>query len=247
MSDAYQFRTLDRSADTDVIDRAEPRPTELFRPTPQWIPSGASGAEAREKAEPATRRDTVARREAIAHRQATEFGRIRWGSAFFGWVAASGVAVLLAAAVGAVAAAIGLAFNGGSAGAASRAASGDAAVVGLAGAIGLGAILFVAYVSGGYVAGRMARFAGVKQGFAVWLWAVAFAIVGAAVAYLAGAVDPLGFAQQLPGVSDDRSAVALGGVIGALAVAALTALGALLGGRLGMRYHRRVDVAGIDD
>ena len=31
-------------------------------------------------------------------------------------------------------------------------------------------VLFVAYVCGGYVAGRMARFDGIKQGLAVWGW-----------------------------------------------------------------------------
>ena len=31
---------------------------------------------------------------------------------------------------------------------------------------------FLAYFSGGYVAGRMARFNGVGQGLMVWLWGV---------------------------------------------------------------------------
>jgi hypothetical protein len=33
-------------------------------------------------------------------------------------------------------------------------------------------ILFVAYYCGGYAAGRMGRFNGMKQGIAVWLWAL---------------------------------------------------------------------------
>jgi hypothetical protein len=81
----------------------------------------------------------------------------------------------------------------------------------------------------------------------VWLWAVAFAIVGAAVAYFAGATDPLGFARGLLGVPDDQGALALAGGVALAAVAVLTLGGALLGGRLGMRYHRRVDFAGVDD
>ena len=36
---------------------------------------------------------------------------------------------------------------------------------------------FVAYYCGGYVAGRMARFDGVKQGVAVWVWALVIAII----------------------------------------------------------------------
>lgn len=43
--------------------------------------------------------------------------------------------------------------------------------MGMVGIIVLGVIVLVAYYCGGYVAGRMARFDGMKQGLAVWLWA----------------------------------------------------------------------------
>ena len=47
-------------------------------------------------------------------------------------------------------------------------------------------MLFVAYYCGGYVAGRMARFNGVKQGVAVWVWAVVIAVAVAVLAAVAG-------------------------------------------------------------
>ena len=53
--------------------------------------------------------------------------------------------------------------------------SGDE-TVGMVGIIVLLVILFVSYYSGGYVAGRMARFHGARQGIAVWGWAVVIAM-----------------------------------------------------------------------
>jgi MFS-type transporter involved in bile tolerance (Atg22 family) len=56
----------------------------------------------------------------------------------------------------------------------------------LAGVIILMVILFVAYFCGGYVAGRMARFNGVKQGVAVWAWGIVIAVVLAVIGAIAG-------------------------------------------------------------
>jgi hypothetical protein len=246
MSDAYQFRTLDRTADTRVIDRDDLTPADAdttrpiegfdvpapFTPaTPRWIP-------------PKTERTARQERESTLREQAYEFGGFRWGSAFFGWVSATGIAVLLAAAFGAIA----FAISGGDAGRLPSLARTNPTLVGLTGAIVLGVTLLVAYYCGGYVAGRMARFAGLKQGFAVWLWALAFAVVGAAAAYFGGARrDPVEFARSIPGAPSDPSALLIAGAIALAALAVVTVAGALLGGRLGMRYHRRVDFAALDD
>jgi hypothetical protein len=46
----------------------------------------------------------------------------------------------------------------------------NAETIGTAGGIGLLVILALAYFCGGYVAGRMARFDGARQGIGVWLW-----------------------------------------------------------------------------
>ena len=54
-------------------------------------------------------------------------------------------------------------------------------------------ILLVACFCGGYVAGRMARSNGVKQGIAVWVWAIVIAVVVAVLAAIAGSTfDVLG-------------------------------------------------------
>ena len=62
-----------------------------------------------------------------------------------------------------------------------EAAAENAGTIGIVGVVALIVILFVAYFAGGYVAGRMARFNGMKQGIAVWLWAIVIAVVGAVI------------------------------------------------------------------
>ena len=107
-------------------------------------------------------------------------------------------------------------------------------------------ILFVSYYCGGYVAGRMARFAGVRQGFAVWLWAVVFAIIGAIIAAVAGSqYDVLGKLNSFPRIPVDEGTLTVGGIITAIVVALLSLGGAMLGGLAGMRYHRVVDRVGF--
>jgi hypothetical protein len=153
------------------------------------------------------------------------FGGIRWGSAFFGWVTAMGTALLLSA-VGAVA--LGLAMPAGG------------PALGVAGAVVVLVVLLVAYYCGGYVAGRMARFTGAKQGLAVWLWALPVAVILAIGGSVMGVrLDTLaGGLPRIPVVTD---ALTTGGV--ALGVGALVAslVGAVLGGMAGMRYNRKVD------
>ena len=153
------------------------------------------------------------------------FGGIRWGSAFFGWVTAVGTALLLSV-VGAVA--LGMAMPTG------------APALGVAGAVVLLVVLLVAYYCGGYVAGRMARFTGAKQGVAVWLWALPVAVILAVAGSVAG-VRFDAIAGGLPRIPVVTDALTTGGV--ALGVGALVAsfLGAVLGGMAGMRYNRKVD------
>ncbi|MHA6615581.1 hypothetical protein [Pseudonocardia sp. DLS-67] len=169
----------------------------------------------------------------LTSEQARRFGGIRWGSAFFGWVTAMGMTALLSALATAAGAALGLVDPAGGPAAVSRAA-------GVVGAVVLLVVILVAYYCGGYVAGRMARFAGARQGVAVWLWTLFVAVAGAVTVTVTGA---------LPGPSvDELVRLPMGGGVlsagaAALAVGVLvvTLVGAVLGGLAGMRYHRRVD------
>ena len=121
-----------------------------------------------------------------------------------------------------------------------------AETAGLVGAVVPLVILFLAYYCGGYVAGRMARFNGVKQGIAVWLWAIIIAVVLGIIGAIAGSrFNLLSQVGGLPnlGVSGDR--VTTAGVLAAVGVAVVSLVGAILGGLAGMRFHRKVDRVGL--
>lgn len=106
-------------------------------------------------------------------------------------------------------------------------------------AAALSVLIFFAYLVGGYAAGRMARFAGVKQGIAVWLWQIMALILGSLATFLAPQLFQNGVAslslQKL--IAGDFA----NGLLAVLLVLALSFLGAILGGLLGRLYHRRVD------
>jgi len=173
------------------------------------------------------------------------FGGVKVGSAFFGWLTATGTAVLLTALVAAAGTAVGVATNT-EVGQATSQATQKASTVGLAGGIVLLAILFVAYYCGGYVAGRMARFNGAKQGVAVWLWAVVIAIVVAILGAVAGSkYNLLANLNSFPRIPVNEGTLSTGGIIALVAVALASLVGAVLGGLAGMRFHRKVDKAGL--
>jgi hypothetical protein len=181
------------------------------------------------------------RREVVS-REKDAFGGMKFGSCFFGWLAASGTAVLLAALVTGVGAALGLSREVETAGTSPA----QAESVGLIGGIVLLAIIFVSYLVGGYVAGRMARFNGLKQGLGVWLWAVIIAILVGVAGWLAGAqFDVLARTNSFPRLPLNEGTLTTGGILVAIGVVAASLGGALLGGLAGMRYHRRVDRAGL--
>jgi hypothetical protein len=185
------------------------------------------------------------RDEAVAA-QKERFGGMKLGSAFFGWLTATGLAVLLTALLSAVGAGVGVANDADPAELADQAAQ-DPGTVGLVGGIVLAVILFVAYFAGGYVAGRMARFDGAKQGVAVWLWAVVIAVVLAVVGVVAGnQFNVLSQLNGFPRIPVDEGTLTTGGIIALVVTAIITLVGAVLGGLAGMRYHRRVDQAEVD-
>lgn len=186
-------------------------------------------------------------RRSVVAREKQEHGGIKFGSAFFGWLTATGMAVLLTALLAAGGAAVGVA-TGAEVAEVTDAATGQAETVGLVGGIVLLAILFVAYFCGGYVAGRMARFDGLKQGLAVWLWAVVVAVVVAAIGAVAGGeFNVLKELNSFPRIPVDEGTLTNGGIIALLAVLVASLVGALLGGLAGMRFHRKVDKTGLAD
>jgi hypothetical protein len=184
-------------------------------------------------------------RHTVVSREKERYGGIKIGSAFFGWLTATGTAVILTALLAAAGTAMGLASGTGAGDVANRAAQ-DAKTVGIIGSIALLLVLLISYFCGGYVAGRMARFNGAKQGLAVWLWAVAIAVVVAVVGAIAGSrFDVLARLNGFPRIPVNEGSISTAGLIATVVIAAAALVGAVLGGLAGMRFHRNVDRAGL--
>jgi len=201
---------------------------------------------------PAARDDYTARTSGeLAHSDALvlenrRFRGVKFGSAFFGWLTAFGAAALLTALVGAIGAAIGV-NTGTTVDEAADAAAENAETVGIVSIIAVAVVLFVAYLAGGYVAGRMARFSGALQGVAVWVWGIVIALLVAILSMVLGAQwDILANLDSFPRIPMADSATTTG-IITAIVAALITLGGAILGGMAGMKYHRRVDNVGLGD
>ena len=168
-----------------------------------------------------------------------QFGGVKIGSAFFGWVVAGGMSVLLSAVAG------GIGYAAFGQGADLMTLASDLNTVGLVGGIAMLVILLLAYFCGGYVAARMARFHGARQGVAVWVWAIVITLVLAVVGYVGGPREMQCQLEQVPEAALPEGSVATISLVSAGVVALTTLLGAILGGLAGMAFHRRVDRAGL--
>jgi len=183
----------------------------------------------------------------VTAREEERFGGLKIGSAFFGFMTAAGIAVLLLALLSAAGVVLSLTSNTTTANLANQAAAGTgtAKTIGLVGAILLLVVLFLAYYCGGYVAGRMARFNGTKQGLAVWLWSILFAGIIALLAKIAGSKYNILSNLNLPRIPVGEGTVTTAGIIAIIAVILVSLGAALLGGKAGMHFHRKVDKAGL--
>lgn len=181
-------------------------------------------------------------RESVVAREKERFGGMKFGSCFFGWLTATGTVILLAALVSAIGAAVGLSLN-----IDATAAAGSPEAAGLIGGIALLLVVLIGYYCGGYVAGRMARFNGIRQGIGVWLWAIIISALLAILGFTVGTqFDVLARIGGFPRIPINEGALTAGGIAAAVAVVVISLIGAILGGLAGMRYHRRVDKAGLE-
>jgi hypothetical protein len=191
-----------------------------------------SSRQSAEQTAPTSRDRTV---DDAVERQRADFGGIKWGSAFFGWLTAIGVAALLTALLSAAGATLGLTKVD------PAQAGGQAKTIGISGAIGLLVVLIIAYYAGGYVAGRMARLDGGRQGLGVWLVGLLVTIVLAIAGAVLGAKYNVLAGLNLPRIPVSEGTVAAAGLIALVVIAVATVLAAVLGGKVGTRYHRKLD------
>jgi MFS family permease len=176
----------------------------------------------------------------VRERQRDEYGGFNLGAAFFGWLVAVGLAVLLTALLSAAGAAIGLTeISEGE-------AESSAETISIVGGILLILVLALSYYAGGYVAGRMSRFDGGRQGLGVWLMGLLVTVTLAILGAIAGSEYNLFSQLNLPRIPIDEGSLAAGGAIALIAVLVATLVAAMAGGKVGERYHRKVDRAGYE-
>lgn len=179
--------------------------------------------------------------KSVTAAQKDEHGGIKIGSAFFGWLTATGMAVLLTALLAAIGTGVGVVSKT-DVTEATDTATDNSTAVGVVGAVVLLLIVLIAYYCGGYVAGRMARFNGIRQGIAVWLWALLIAVGLAILAAVAGEkYNVLAKLNAFPRIPVKEGTLTTTGVIALVAVALASLIGAILGGLAGMHYHRTID------
>ncbi len=167
-----------------------------------------------------------------------KFGGLNVGAAFFGWIVATGMAALLVGIVGAILVGVGSSIE-----VAQSEAEREAGTIGLSTSIALLVILALAYLAGGYVAGRMSRFDGARQGVGVWVIGLVTTIIAVALGAIFGSRYNVLDRVNLPRIPISTEQLTAGAVIAAVVVLAATLLFAVLGGILGHRYHNRVDRA----
>jgi hypothetical protein len=183
------------------------------------------------------RTDARERLQESQQRQREEFGGINWGSGFFGWLVAVGIAALLTALLSAAGAAVGLTDVS------SQDASSSGSTIGIVGGVLLLVILLVAYYAGGYVAGRMSRFDGGRQGFGVWAIGLVVTLLAVGLGAIFGTQYNLLDRVDLPRIPLSSEQMGWGAAVAAAAVVLGTLLAATLGGVIGRHYHDRVDRA----
>jgi hypothetical protein len=219
-----QQETTTRGGATAVADRPTTR---------------TNGTTEHTAAAPARRPEDREHMREVRARQREEFGGINWGAAFFGWLVAIGVGALLVGLLAAAGTAVGLTTLS------ETDATTNAEDIGIGGAIALIAALAIAYYSGGYVAGRMSRFDGARQGFGAWAIGLIVTIVLAVAAVVLGEEYNVLEQLNLPALPVGDSELLGGGAIALAAIILGTLLAAVVGGKAGERYHRKVDRAGF--
>ena len=165
-----------------------------------------------------------------------KYGGVNTGAAFFGWLVAVAITILLTGIIGAVAAAV-----SDQADVTQNDAERAANTIGLVAALVLVAVLALAYYTGGYVAGRMSRFDGGRQGLAVWVIGLIVTLIAVAVGWIFGDQYNVLDRVDLPRIPIPTDQVSSGGIITGLVVIVVTALAAMAGGTVGRRYHAKVD------
>ncbi|HKH56944.1 MAG TPA: YrzE family protein [Rubrobacter sp.] len=169
------------------------------------------------------------------------YGGVDWLASFLGFVFAIVLGAVFSAVAGLVLVPFGITpdLSGGQIGA--------SVITGLA---LLGVLIFLTFFFGGYVAGRLARFDGGRNGAMVLVWMFIVVVILALAAAIFSGFLPAGMAEGITNLVDRSVSTAgnlagagVAGLVAAAAALLLALLGGSLGGRMGSRYHTEIDRA----
>src|SRR5215218_5335681 len=169
------------------------------------------------------------------------YGGVDWLASFLGFIFAIVLGAVFSAVVGLVLVPFGITpdLSGGQIGA--------SVITGLA---LLGVLIFLTFFFGGYVAGRLARFDGGRNGAMVLVWMFIVVVILALAAAIFSGFLPAGMAEGIANLVDrivstggNLAGTGVVGLVTAAAALLLALLGGFLGGRMGSRYHTEIDRA----
>jgi len=114
----------------------------------------------------------------------------------------------------------------------------------------LAVLIFLTYFFGGYVAGRLARFDGGRNGAMVLAWTFIVVLILTLVAVVFSGFLPDGIAagvvnlaQATASTLSNLAGAGVAGIVAAAGALLVALLGGFFGGRLGSRYHTEIDRA----
>jgi hypothetical protein len=167
------------------------------------------------------------------------YGGVDWLASFLGFVFAALVAVLFSLVAGLVLAPWGFSLNLG----------GEIGAAVITGLVLVALLIFLTYFFGGYVAGRLARFDGGRNGAMLLLWTVAAALLAALAGGIFSSFLPASISGDIRDFIQNNALSTVGnlaqlgivGILVAIGAVLVALLGGFLGGRLGSRYHSEID------
>ncbi len=172
-------------------------------------------------------------------KQRQKYGGLNMGAAFYGWLVSVGVGVLLTALLAGAGSAVALTAN-----TTASSVAHHATTVGLVSGILLLLALAIAYYAGGYVAGRMSRFNGARQGMGVWGVGIVVAILLGAAGAIFGSEYNLLQQLNLPHIAVKQGSYTTAGIVTLILALLVSLIAAIVGGGVGVRYHQKVDRTG---
>ncbi len=169
------------------------------------------------------------------------YGGVDWLASFLGLVFAIVLGAVFSALAGLVLVPFGITpdLSGGQIGASL-----------ITGLVLLGVLIFLTFFFGGYVAGRLARFDGGRNGAMVLVWMFIVVLILALAAAIFRGFLPAGMAEGVANLVDrivsmagNLAGAGVVGLVTAVAALLIALLGGSLGGRMGSRYHTEIDRA----